>query len=63
MESKCDFGKLLGDSCHKNTYTGTNYKIIKNLIDLNEDVQEQLLWRAGLHDRIGCREDKVICLP
>ena len=60
MEEKCDIGSLLDKPCHKKDYT--RQIGIKRLLDLSLDDQDILLWRAGLIDSMGKRENKSICL-
>ena len=60
MEIKCDFGKLLNTSCNKDYYT--RRVCVEKLINLSEETQDILLWRAGLKDTNNSREELTVCL-
>ena len=57
MDSTCNFGDLLSTPCHEVNFIRT--KGIKNMADLDEDVQIIYLWRAGLLNK-KC-EEMTIC--
>ena len=56
-DETCSIGVQLHLECHKFVYN--RVKGLENLSDLEQDIVETLLWRAGLREREG--ELSTIC--
>ena len=55
-EPQCYFGVQLDTQCHKLEFCRTTGTV--KLTDLEEDIQEKLVWRAGL---LGHEGELTIC--
>ena len=55
-EPQCYFGVQLDSKCHKLEFCRTTGTV--KLTDLDEDIQEILLWRAGL---LGYKGELITC--
>jgi len=60
MDRNCNFKGINGSGeCHKSWLT--RHTAVENVCDLEEELQQTLLWRAGIGEDIANNQELLIC--